>query len=499
MKNIFKYLTILVITLGLSSCSDYLDINDPVNDPSASTVTPDLILAGAMTRTYSAQGVTMNRLGNVFMNNWSANVNSFTGGFNEEYQLILSSNFYSAIWDNTYLRVKNFDLIIDSEFLNYENHKAIAKIMKSFYMQYIVDLYGDCPYSQAFDLETSTPAYDNDQAIYRSLITEIDGAIDLINNNTVTTLPVGEEDVIFDGDMSMWVKMANTLKLRILMRQATLAETDGETATYLNEQFANLDQDFLTTSAVVQPGYNNNEGLQNPFYSTHGFDTAGNMTTTNRFIRASQYAQEFLDGTLTGVTDQRITSIYAPIPGATTPTGVVGVDQDIDSGDPNIPAEISGLGTGLIIDSSQDGYIMLAAESYFLQAEAAFRGYISGDAKALFQSGIMASFAHYGLDGTAYITQSNTVPELGWDGSSNKIEAIMTQKWIATNGINGIESWVEYVRTGYPDVPLAQSAQRPTKPNRLMYPASELVGNAANVPNQTQNDAFTTKIFWDNN
>jgi hypothetical protein len=293
--------------------------------------------------------------------------------------------------------------------------------------------------------------------------------------------------------------MANTLKLRILMRQATLAETDGETATYLNQQFANLDNNFLTSSAKVQPGYSDNDGAQNPFYATHGFGTDGNMTTTNRFIRASLYAQEFLDGTSTGVVDNRITSIYAPIAGAGTPTGVVGVDQGIDSGDPAIPADISGLGTGLIISSEQDGYIMLAAESYFLQAEAAHRNYISGDAKALFQAGIMASFAHYGLDGSAYITASNAIPELGWDGSTNKIEAIMTQKWIATNGINGIESWVEYVRTGYPDVPLAQSAQRPSKPNRLMYPASELVGNAANVPSQTADDAFSTKIFWDNN
>ncbi|WP_191860600.1 SusD/RagB family nutrient-binding outer membrane lipoprotein [Hanstruepera ponticola] len=498
MKNIFKHLTVLAIAIGMTSCSDYLDINDPVNSPSSSTVTPDLILPGAMTRTYSAQGVTMNRLGNVFMNNWSANVNSFTGGFNEEYQLILTSNFYSAIWDNTYIRTTNFDLVIDSEFPDYENHKAIAKIMKSFYMQYIVDLYGDAPYSEAFDPANSTPAYDNDQAIYRRLITEIDEAIALINNNTVTTLPVGAEDVIFGGDMNQWIKMANTLKLRILMRQATLAETDGETASYLNEQFANLDQDFLTTSAVVQPGYSANEGMQNPFYATHGFDTAGNMTQTNRFIRASLYAQEFLDGTLTGVTDPRITSLYAPIPGASTPTGVVGVEQGIDSG-ADIPEDLSGLGTGLIVDDSQDGYILLAAESYFLQAEAVFRGYMSGDAKALFQSGIMASFAHFGLDGSAYITQSNTVPEIGWDGSTNKIEAIMTQKWIATNGINGIESWVEYVRTGYPDVPLALTAQRPSKPNRLMYPSSELVGNAANVPSQTQDDAFTTKIFWDNN
>lgn len=496
MKNIFKLLTIAVlIGFVATSCSNYLDVNDPQNQPTNEQVTPDLILPAAMTRTYSIQVGTMNRLGNVFMNNWSANVNSFTGGFNEEYQLIITSTFYNTIWDQLYLRAANFQAIIDSPFGDYENHKAIAKIMKSFYMQYIVDVYGDCPYSQAFQGGLNpAPAYDDDQAIYRNLIDEINEAIGLINNNTVTTIPVGAEDIIYGGSMSDWTKFANTLKLRILMRQATLAETDGETATYLNEQFAALQRDFITTSATINPGYAQDAGRQNPFYGTYGYDVEGNPTSTYRFIRCSLYAQEYLDGTLTGVYDSRIDYIYEAIDGA-----VVGVDQGIDSNDPAIPEEISPLGTGLLVSDSQDGYVMTAAESFFLQSEAAYRGYLPGTGKIFFEAGIMASFAHYGLDGATYIAGSAIVPELGWDGSSNKIEAIMTQKWIATNGINAIESWIEMTRTGYPMVPLAQTAQQPSKPNRLLYPSSELIGNSANVPSQTSSDAFNTNIFWDNN
>ncbi|WP_223032954.1 SusD/RagB family nutrient-binding outer membrane lipoprotein [Hanstruepera marina] len=496
MKNIFKLLTIAVLVgFVATSCSDYLDVNDPQDSPTNEQVTPDLILPAAMSRTNSIQGGTMNRLGNVFMNNWSANVNSFTGGFNEEYQLIITSTFYNTIWDQLYLRSANYQAIIDSPFENYENHKAIAKIMKSFYMQYIVDIYGDCPYTQAFQGGLNpAPAYDDDQAIYRSLIDEINDAVDLINNNTVATIPVGAEDIIYGGSMSDWVRFANTLKLRILMRQATLAETDGETATYLNSQFNSLDQDFITSSATLNPGFANDSGRQNPFYATYGYDVEGNPTTTNRFIRCSLYAQEFLDGTLTGVYDPRIDYIYEPIGGA-----VVGVDQGIDSNDPAIPDEISALGTGLLVDDTQDAYVMLAAESFFLQAEAAERGYISGNAKAFFEAGIMASFAHYGLDGSAYVAASNIVPEIGWDASTNKLEAIMTQKWIATNGINAIESWIEMTRTGYPMVPLAQTAQQSSKPNRLLYPSSEYIGNGGNVPAQTSSDAFNTHIFWDNN
>jgi len=505
MKKAYKYLLTVATATLLFSCSDYLDINDPKNDPTADQVTPDLILAGAETRTYSTQAVTMNQLGNVFMNNWSANVNAFTGGFNEEYQLIITSTFYNNIWDNLYIRAANFQAIIDSRFEDYENHKAIAKVMKSFYMQYIVDLYGDAPYSEAFQGgDNLTPAYDDDMAIYRQLIVEIDEAIELIDNNTASTIPVGSEDVIYGGNMDSWKKFANTLKLRILLRESTKAETDGATATYLNEQFAALEQNFVTTNVTINPGYANDSGRQNPFYGTYGFNVDGTQTTSNRFVRASKYAVEYLNGTLVpGITDPRLNAIYLPVSGT-----VIGVEQGIDSNDPAIPANISALGTGLIFDDTQDGYIMTAAESLFMQSEAAFRGYISGNGKALFQEGIRKSFRIFTNPATNepfftsdqienYIANSNGVNEVGWDGSANKIEAIMTQKWIATNGINAIESWIEYTRTGFPEIPLAINAQRPNKPNRLLYPSSESIANAANVPPQESATAFDTYIFWD--
>ena len=101
------------------------------------------------------------------------------------------------------------------------------------------------------------------------------------------------------------------------------------------------------------------------------------------------------------------------------------------------------------------------------------------------------------LDEESYIAAANAVDGLGWDASSNKIEAIMTQKWLALNGINAIESWIEYTRTGFPEIPLAVNAQRDSKPNRLLYPSSEYIANSANVPTQQSADAFNTSVFWD--
>ncbi|HKJ49646.1 MAG TPA: SusD/RagB family nutrient-binding outer membrane lipoprotein [Christiangramia sp.] len=509
MKRIFKFILIAAVLGGTAvSCSDYLDINDPKNDPTLDQVSPDLILAGALTRTYATQAVSMNQLGNVFMNNWGANVNAFTGGFNEEYQLIITSTFYNNIWDQLYVRMANFQSMIDSPAEGYDNHQAIAKIMKSFYMQYIVDLYGDAPYSMAFNGgEGTTPMYDDDAEIYRQLIVEIDEALEMINAAGETVNTVGAEDIVYGGDMQSWITFANTLKLRILIRQSELAETDGETASYLTSQFASLQgASFITSNATINPGYANDSGRQNPFFGAFGYNVDGSRTTTNRFVVASLYAESFLDGSINGVQDPRISRLYSPVAGE-----VQGVEQGIDSNDPSVPASISPLGPGLIKSDSQDGILFSAASSYFLQSEAVVRGYLTGDAKGLFENGIRASFAYLeipsevddlavedpSLDEESYIAAANAVDGLGWDASSNKIEAIMTQKWLALNGINAIESWIEYTRTGYPEIPLAVNAQRDSKPNRLLYPSSEYIANSANVPTQQSADAFNTSVFWD--
>lgn len=495
--NIKKAGLILFGALALTSCTeDWLDVNTTPNDPLAENVSPEFILSAAQTSAYSTQVNVMNRLGNVYMYNWGANVNAFTGGFAEEYSMTLTTTFYSGIWDQMFNRVGNFQAIVDSDFENYENHKAIAKILKVYYYQYLVDLYGDLPYTEAFQrTENLTPAYDDDREVYMSLIAEIDEAFDLINSATGETQLVGSEDVIYNGVMSDWATFGNTVKLKMLVRLSSKAAAgDAELSTYLTDQFATLQgADFITNDVTINPGYSKNAGRQNPFYGTFINPDANSTTTsTFNFIRAGDYAVRFMNGTITGVNDPRIGSIYAPIGG-----NVVGVLQGAD--DSNAPSAISTLGDGLLRSDDQDGYVMLASTSYFLQAEAIVRGYLSGNAETMFNNGIQSSFDWHELsaDGGAYITIKETSPELSWAAATDKIEAIMTQKWIATNGINAIESWIDLTRTGYPELPLPLTAQNDSRPNRLLYPTSELVANSANVPQQTNQSAFTTFIFWD--
>lgn len=495
MKRIFKNIALLAIVLGTSaSCGDYLDINNDPDNPTTASATPDLVLAGTQVESFSILPTTANRLGNIMMQSWAGDVTNFTGAFQDEFALNLTTSFYQGIWNSMYVNTATFTFIIENEDPKYSNYNAIARIMKSFYFQYLVDLYGDIPYSEAHKLgEILTPKYDDDQAIYGDLIAQLNTAISLIENPSLDTIDVtSDSDVIFAGDMDMWLKFANTLKLRILLRQ--------EATGIFNDEFASLaGAEFITEDVTINPGYQDASGKLNPFYAIF-YNTGGTVTTNRNLYVGAQYAVQFLkgasteDGISTGVTDPRIASLFELRDG--TYTGVQQGENDIPSG--NDPSRI---GPGLVISGDQDGYIMMAAESYFLQAEAVQKGYLTGSAGDLFRSGVTASFIRLGLSSTSaanYITASENVGKIGWTGSTNKIEAIMTQKWISLMGTNGIESWIEYTRTGYPAVPLSTIAQKPNRPYRLLYPLTEYTGNSANVPEQSSADAFTTHVFWDN-
>lgn len=498
----------ILLALGLSTlaCESTLDINETEVGFTTENVTPDLLLAGAIQAPRARFEVLGSETGSILMNQWAGDINNVTGGFQDEFRLNFTQTYApgSLIWRDMYRGMGTYQAIINYDGEEYNNHKAISRILKSYYFQFLTDLYGDIPYTEALQFgENFTPAYDDSKSIYRDLIVQLDMALGALNNYSASN-PVGVEDTVFAGDANGWIQVANTLKLRILLRQSELALTDSETASYLATQYANLDNNFLTSNAVLNPSYSNTDGQLNPFWANYGQDTAGNDTFDNDFIVPSDYQAEFLkglpteDGLSTNVADPRLTRMYEPVTIGPDAGNVVGVIQ----GETNVnaPQELSELGPGFLRGPDQDSYLFTAAESFFLQAEAAERGYITGSAQQLFEEGIKASFSLLGA-GSAdnYILSSSSTNRIGYAGSANKIEAIMFQKWIALTGINAMESFIDYNRTGFPAVPLSVIAEQTRLPYRLLYPASESSTNSANVPNQAASAAFNDRLFWDVN
>ena len=149
---------------------------------------------------------------------------------------------------------------------------------------------------------------------------------------------------------------------------------------------------------------------------------------------------------------------------------------------------------------SQDApnYIFTSAQVLFSMAEAAQRGWISGDAEALYYQGIEASLDQYGVSNgyATYITNT----WVKYD-ASKAMEQILVQKWIA-NYLNGYESWAEWRRTGYPDLKPGVDALNESKqiPVRQAYPLFELNLNSDNyqaVVARQGADGLDTPVWWD--
>lgn len=496
-RRIFSLITLAgLLTLG--ACSDsYLDVNTDPNNATSST--PDLVLSAALNAT--AGRLTHHEIGAFWSGQWSPT--GSVSGFTIEKTYSVTADFRQALWTGAYDNLNDYQYVeTRATELKQPAFVGIAKTMKAFNFQLLVDAYGNIPYTDALKGTASIrPKYDDAQAIYEDLIKQLDAAIVEMNKPIAADNPSpGGADIVFKGNMTKWVHFANTLKLRILIRQSNIASREA----YIKAEIAKITGGYLGAGEDVlsDPGYQKSAGKLNPFYENYGFTASDVVVGTNYYTYSDFYIQ-----TLKGFSDPRLARVaYRPTDAAFSGDyrGVpFGEGNDIYT-TPKVSAFGPAFAPTAATAGSSDLYkrpqvIMLAAEGFFLQAEAAQRGYTAGNAKALYQQGIVESFRYLGVasPATAVTTYLEpATPNVNWEASTNKIEAIITQKWIANTTVNGYEAWTEFRRTGFPKVPLSTRAQVQQHPLRLLYPNSELGTNPENVKAQGEVTAFT-KLFWE--
>ena len=483
MKKI--YLIAILFPLLLVSCEDFLDVNKDPNNPVE--VTPNLVLP--VGQVYTAKTLQEDRgvshLGNMLMCNYSE-AYGFSW-YGDEFQYLVNTTFYDDLFDDAFAEALKQYADLDDLDAEYAYYTAIGKIMKAYHFQMLVDLFGDIPYSDALQRGgNATPTYDDAETIYSDLLVQLTDAIAMIKAADLdpSVTAVGVDDVMFGGDMAEWIRFANTLKVRILTRASDVwaaATITAELATIAAEGSG-----YITDDVLVQPGYLNETDKQNTMWADLGMDVGGNVTLSNDATCATQYIVDLLAAN----NDPRIDFIYEE-----PATGHLGVRQGSGAPDTHAADFVSNIGPGILKAPTMGANIFTLAESYFNQAELAFKAF-GGDAEALYDLGVTASFDYLGAAGAAaYLAQP--LAYVNYALSPNKLQAIITQKWFATNGITAEQSWFDYSRTGYPlGVPVSLLATSADRPVRLWYPSSEITGNTLNVP--AQHDAFTDKIFWGN-
>lgn len=493
-KSILLLIFVVVLSVG---CSDFLDVNDNPNDPSIST--PSLTLPVAQQEFAALNARTMTYLGNMLAVNWATPSNWSANSIYSRYDF--TANDFANIFETSYLSIFK-DLTYVENYtdptgaVDYSSYRAISQIIKGFQYQLLVDLYGDIPYTEANQRgDNTTPKYDDAETIYKSVIDSLTMAADLVLNLPENAEDPGTQDIILGGHMEEWAQFANSIKLRMLVR---LSNTNQDS--YITSQIALIDANgagYITSDISSNPGYTNANAKQSPFYDYFVNAVTGSQTDRGDYTVASDHTIEYL----TNTSDLRLERLYRPSASGGVYKGAV--QSTVLPGTGFTSNDLSKVGPGLLKSSEQDQVIMSLAEILFIQAEATVRGYLpGGDAAAqeLYEDAIEASFEYLEVPDAINEAQtyySQPINNVSWSSSSNKIQAIITQKWIALNGISSIESWIDLTRTGYPSgLPIPDEATSGTRPVRLLYPASEASRNSNNVPPQSVNDVFTNDPFW---
>ncbi|GAB3930872.1 SusD/RagB family nutrient-binding outer membrane lipoprotein [Mucilaginibacter myungsuensis] len=551
MKNIFKTLAIVgLVAASTTSCKKYLDVN--TNPNQLTSASPDIILPQALAGT-AAMSNTFNATYGSTAAGFMANGGGVSG-FGDVITFNYSSGYATGLWSGTYDNLQDYQYVLNqtqptgnSRYLN-----AIARTMKAFAYLRLVDAYGDVPYSQALKGTANLlPAYDKAEDVYKACITELNTAItsfkvesDATTINTASG-PLGSIDITkyspvtgtggpgssLSGtglNMTNWVKFANTIKLRALIRIQKVSSL----ASFFATEKAALENNFTAADVLINPGYIQQSGKQNPLFNSWAYNFTGQNSQTS-YIPAS-----FVTGFYNGqklTDDGRGRIIYrtytiqsqlgsnasgTPI----NPAGGQWYTGPLPSAPANTPvSQLFGLGVMKGYDQGQP--ILLAAESFFLQAEAAMIGLIPGTSSTLFDQGVTASFAYLDKDHLMNIsTTRNPVTEVATYKAANaasylvnynlatsddqRLEAIITQKYIALNMLNCDEAWNEYRRTQYPRsiangnpftymgaATVSNLSPRADRlAGRVLYPSSEYNFNSANVP---VINTFTSLVFWD--
>ncbi len=475
----YKFLVLLgLFVMALPSCDDELtdlniDPNNPVEVPAANLVTQ---------AEYSLVNLLWGRGLNA---EWSMlMVQHFAQTeYAEESRYTVDANDFNGEWTTFYASVLN-ELKIASEIIEADanvpparksNQLAIVDVLTAYAYHNLTDLYGAAPFAEALNsLDFPNPSYDSQESIYNSILSMMSNAISAMDESAGS---FSSGDLIYDGDVASWKKLANSLLLRMAMRIVDVDQ--GTASTYIQQ---------ASTGGLI--GSNDENGMfvfsdeadiANPLFRDHVIGNRDDFAVTDVLVDH-----------LKATSDPRLES-FANV---NNEGEYLGLPYGLTDGESFSLQTTRSRPSTELRTATAPGIIMDYAEVQFLLAEAYERGILSGDASAAYNEGVKASMNYWGFTDDAMISaylEANPYNAANWK------ESIGTQKWLAFY-MNGTQAWAEWRRLDYPVLVVPAAATNTTIPVRLPYPIDEEVrnGTALSAVTSDPND-ISTKLWWDVN
>ena len=446
--SIFAVL-VLLLSMGCQRTLD--DINANPNAPEV--VSPQFLLSNVLWEAANENSVQGWHAGNLLAQHTS----------NIEFLPVdrydLGNN--TAYWNHLYRLLNDIKALQDASEPD-GAYYAVGDVLKAWIASQLTDLWGPVPFFEAVSGASEgnwTPKFDEQEDIY----TAEGGILDLLRNAATQLGNTNEAlagDIMYGGNLDNWIRLANSLRFRYLLRISNRMNPSAEMQDILNGGMvmnSNADNgtiDYLTSAPNQWVIFNEREGRY----------TDVRMSAT-------------IDTILNGLSDPRVDVLFKPT--AVSPTEYKGLPNGL-SRDSQTAYNLSDISlVGAFFRDIPDGpsaNFMHYSELQFAMAEAAERGLLSGTASGYYEEGIRASFEYYGL---AVDASYLSAPGVVLDGTNN-LERILTQKWVSLFLV-GHEAWFNIRRTGYPvlEIP-ADNLNGNVFPVRYRYPESEQAVNGAN-------------------
>ena len=324
------------------------------------------------------------------------------------------------------------------------------------------------------------------KAIYNGILADLAAADALLAQGQ----PIFGGDLLYDGDVTKWRKLANSLSLRYLLRASDKMNVSAQ-------------MQSIVDAGIIFEGNDDNAVMEYPASS----QVDSWPVSTSRIGSFDEHRlSETSEAILKMYNDNRLHTWFQPTDNPDDdPSLLVGLSNGLSEDNASTynggAKNVSRLNQPLFFDSpnSVKAALMQFAELQFILAEAAQRGLITGDAKAYYESGVAASFEYWDTDQdmAAYLAQTG----VAYDGN---LETIITQKWLASFLV-GMEAWYDFRRTGLPSVivPGPDNVNGDVVPVRFIYPDVEQSLNGDNYQQAVSalggDDNINAKGWWESN
>lgn len=540
MKKIFNtvnksVLSLVIVLLSVTGCSDFLDINTDPNNPLDSRL--DQILPTVQTVIFEGLG------------NGSGGMSDLTSQYIHHTVQRVNSNFYffagnefniASAWPNLYAgALMDLNVIINKATERESWHYlGVAQILKAYTYSEIVDLWGMAAFTEfGQGTQNPFPIYDRGEDIYPQLFTMLNDAV--VNLGKEAAESPNDDDLIYEGNLGKWIKFANSLRLKLYNNVRLTPMYDAAAvADIINSKpmLSGIDDGFK-----LLYGSSNNPDNRHPLFKQDYVDAAPNYIDPYFYlIMKGDDNLPVFNPLLVGIEDPRIPYYFYNQLAGDAPQNLatsaywgdflsiwfasynIDPNEGFDQGQSQTLVGLYPCGgafddgsgiTGGVADGQNPGlggagyarlYPYLA--HLYTRAELTLTKGAPGNDRDLFEAAMHASFEEVNElaetpvpDEDAYIDAVLALYDAGTP--AKKLELILTEKWIASFGFS-VDLYTDYRKTGYPIMFDPNTDGNPFTILNRSYPVSipYFVDDLQINPNAApQRDPGKDKVFWDVN